>query len=885
MRRLTLLILMMLMQLIALAQHTFRGTSLSEALIELDSSSKRYDIMFVYDELEDFTVTKTIGKGCSLPDAVREICGFYPVKVLVEGHEIYVECLQKQRTKLTGRLIDGQGKPVAYANVTLFLLTDSTMIGGGVSNEAGDFVIPCAAERVRARISCIRFKTIERIMPVSQVGTICMQTENYHLSTVMVNGRSSVIRSERGGLQYVVANDPFAQGQNALELIKRIPPVLMSEGRVSILGKGTARLMLNGRMTEQGDEAMLQRLWTLRAEDIERIEVISIPSGRYQTDAGNGYINVVMKRDQATGWRGYLTGQLSSSDDWSGRLGGNLNYTSKTLDISLGVDGGRVASATNKSWEFLNTFQRFSVSRTESLNKNFGSNVMLRYLPHDRLELGTFVSYQSLHPSQSIDNMLWIDSYQIDSHSTQHHDGNRSLNLTAYSDWKIDNKGKLLSLTYNYYNKNDDSTTRLNGESENSNIDRSFLEIESLMNESGLNYKIQSYKLDLSLPFRPFQVDAGVAYTMIDNESSCKIQTIDITNLYQERTISAYLSVHKQWKSLAAKAGLRYEYTKFNGEKWLNDIYVSYSLVYNHYELSSPLYQDAGFNQSTNRLLPSLCLNYHTSQGHKWGIQWGMSILRPNFYDLNPSLRNMSPMDNYAGSPHLMPSYTNSIELNYQGRKGLNTVVYFLHGSNQVEWITAFKFSGHGNMTRFSRPENCYNSDRTGFSLSYQAQPLSRLNVLAESDISYYDAWIPSVPPLWAFENSERQGLHGWEGKLSLSADLFLNSQRTLMFSARYNQWTKHYLGLIKFGSYSSFHFALRYSMLDERLKLSLVADDPFHQHVTDAESYYEHRVERDHVNHHSHSIGLIVSYSFGGKVMRHTYRDMKNTETNRAEK
>ena len=64
----------------AKAQHQFKGTSLSEALIALDNSSKRYDISFLYDELEDFTVTKNIRKSSSLPEAVREVCGFYPVK-------------------------------------------------------------------------------------------------------------------------------------------------------------------------------------------------------------------------------------------------------------------------------------------------------------------------------------------------------------------------------------------------------------------------------------------------------------------------------------------------------------------------------------------------------------------------------------------------------------------------------------------------------------------------------------------------------------------------------------------------------------------------------------------------------------------------------------
>ena len=156
-------------------------------------------------------------------------------------------------------------------------------------------------------------------------------------------------------------------------------------------------------------------------------------------------------------------------------------------------------------------------------------------------------------------------------------------------------------------------------------------------------------------------------------------------------------------------------------------------------------------------------------------------------------------------------------------------------------------------------------------------RPVSQLNVQAESDINYYNAWLPS--------DDSRPDIYGWGGRFRLSADLFLNRQRTLMFSAHYNQWIKQYVGLRRYDSYSRFCFALRYSMLSDRLKLSLVADDPFRQHVTDAESYYERRTECDHVNHHSHSIGLTVSYSFGGKAIRRAYRDMKNAETKRAEK
>ena len=881
---------------------SYHNESLSKVLEDLNNASNSQTIYFIYDELEDFTVTCSF-KRLSLDDAIRTVIGFYPMTITYRGNRIFVECIQKSEHRLIGKLIDEQGQPVPFANIVLYHPADSTMIGGGVSNEAGDFVIPCAARRVRARISSIGFKTIERIMPVTQVGTIRMQTKDYHLHDVTVSGLAPIIRHEVGRLQYIVANDPFAKGQNAIELMDRVPMVTMTGSHASILGKGQAGFMLNGRMLPD-DETFRQRLWTMQSEDIERIEVVSTPSGRYQTDAGNGYINIVTKRDQSNGWRGDLNGQLVTSEDWSGRLGGTLSYASKKVDISIGADGGRETTASDRMLKFADSYIRIPASRTETLNKDLRMNAILRYQPHHRLELGTFVSYQTQQPSTTIDNMLSFDTYEIHSRTTQRHNGNHSMSLTAYSDWKMDDKGKLLSLTYNYYYKVDDYISKLSGESRDLSIEEPFQKIESMLSESSLKYKIHSLKLDLSLPFKPVQVDAGVGYTMIDNESSDMLQITDImyeytsdriiledssfiptpshdkprmgSDLHKERITSAYLSAMKRWKGFTAKAGLRYEHARYDRENRRSTIFIEYYPMVEVYLFAAPYKKDYGFHQSTDRLLPSASLRYQTTLGHQWEIQWGMSILRPNFYDLNPSRTFTSPMDCSSGSPFLMPSYTSNIELGYHHRKGLSVVAYFHHGSDQVEWNSVLLFSGHGNYTRTVSPENCFSSDRTGISLSYQVRPVSQLKVLAESDVNYYNAWLPS--------DDSRPDIYGWGGRFRLSADLFLNRQRTLMFSAHYNQWIKQYVGLRRYDSYSRFYFALRYSMLSDRLKLSLVADDPFRQHVTDAESYYETRTERDHVNHHSHSIGLTVSYSFGGKAIRRAYRDMKNAETKRAE-
>ena len=90
---------------------SFRNTSMSEALTILAKSTKDYRINFMYDELEDFTVTTSIVKRTA-PDAIRQIMGFYPMKMTIDGENIFVECTQKTPTKMIGRIIDNKKRMI-----------------------------------------------------------------------------------------------------------------------------------------------------------------------------------------------------------------------------------------------------------------------------------------------------------------------------------------------------------------------------------------------------------------------------------------------------------------------------------------------------------------------------------------------------------------------------------------------------------------------------------------------------------------------------------------------------------------------------------------------------------------------------------------------------
>ena len=861
------------------AQHVFNGTSLSKALIELDQSTKRYDISFVYDELEDFTVTKTIKRGRSVPDAVREVCGFYPVRVSVKGHDILVECIRKDRTKLMGRLVGPDRQPVAYANIALFSPSDTSYIGGGVSNEAGDFVIPCSATQAKVRISYVGFKTIERQMTIDNVGTIRMQMENNYLSNINVSGKLHVIRNKADRLQYIVSNDEFARGLNAQELLSRVPMVTMTGGQAMILGKGPARFMINGHITEMGDETIQQKLWTMRSEDIDRIEVLSIPSGRDMIEMGGGYINIVMCRDQTSGWRGDISTEAGYSDDLSGRANGSVIYASEKFDMTIDAHGGRTTQTTvNKiTYNIEEDCDFMSSTHAKQTDKEFAANLTFRYQPSKNLEFGGMLSWQTQWPEKVINGVVNAGGSIIDSEAHQDPDDNTTTkSLTTYCDWRFDSKGNHLSLTYSDYKKDDDGKSKVS----------SITTMKGF--ESDVDYHIQSARLDLTLPFPFATIDVGGSYTDIRNHANINTQQFNTLSSvsyegdildYQEKTKAAYLSLRHDWDKFAIKAGLRYEHIGWDEDAKVNSTirYLGLSAMINE--------------KSKDYWLPSLSLSYKV-EGHQINIEWGESCVRPNFYDLNPFRIYKSAFEYSGGNPLLRPSRISDIELNYHNNKGIYACAYHHHGSHMVMRVSNISMFDDSKYQTETTPLNIGRINQTGLYLRYQ-RPLSvHLMATAEADAFHHDATAQ-------YEDMDCH-LKGWGTRLAVSSDWYLNSQHTLLLNVRYQHWFADYRDMTKTDSYGYFNFALRYAMLDDRLKLSIVANDPFRQHVTNEAIWSNMSSYSDkgfvirqlsqypfysRTLHHSHYISFTATYTFGGNKVHHIHHDIDNTESKRAEK
>ena len=313
--------------------HTYNNMSLSEALLGLNNEQTEYVINFLYNELEDFRITTIVSRK-TVPDAIQQMIGFYPVRMTVKSddREIYVECTHKTDRRLTGTIIDEQGKPVAYANVTILNPADSTLLSGGVSNESGYFAIPYKQPTVLTRISYVGYKTIYKICNQPELGTIRLQPETIRLNGVQVTGEHIVSSTENG---HIIYNMPmllqFYPADNAYDALTSIPGVSEMDGTIMFSGRAVT-LIINGKATTLSADKVIERLKQMPAAMLAKAEVM--PSAPAKYHVRGMAINIITKDFTGTNQlSGQLMGGWRQHKYGTGYAGGSIIYNHGKLGI------------------------------------------------------------------------------------------------------------------------------------------------------------------------------------------------------------------------------------------------------------------------------------------------------------------------------------------------------------------------------------------------------------------------------------------------------------------------------------------------------------------------------------------------------------------------
>ena len=317
----------------------YAETSLSDVLIDLNKSQHDKRISFIYNELEDFTVTANF-RNSTVDNAVREVVGFYPMKITLNDSLITVECIQKEAQKVIGRVIDEQGQPVEFANVALLSIADSTFINGGVTNQNGDFVIPCRPGRMLIRVTFVGYKTHYQSCTVGEVGNIRLKKDAIVLQNVVVKGEIPQYKMVQGGMAVEVQHSILHDVGSAEDLLSMLPMIQGRDGKFEVLAKGEPEIYINNKKVRDGVE-----LKQLKSMDIKNVEIITAPGAKYNAEV-NAVIRIKTLKPQGDGFSLMATSQTWKNNNWNNYDDLTLKYRTGGLEAfaTVALDNGHYSA-------------------------------------------------------------------------------------------------------------------------------------------------------------------------------------------------------------------------------------------------------------------------------------------------------------------------------------------------------------------------------------------------------------------------------------------------------------------------------------------------------------------------------------------------------------
>ena len=609
---------------------TYQDQSLSEVLKDLNDASSRYELSFIYNELEDFRVTTTLHRS-TLPNAVRQVVGFYPMRVTETDSVITVECIHKTERHLTGTIIDENRQPVPYANIYLLHPSHSTVIGGGVSNEAGVFVIPYEQSTVLARISYVGYKTAYRLCNNEQVGTIQMKPETMTIKGVVVTGERPKVQLQGNSLVMNVEGTVMERMGTAEDVLSRVPTISKKGDVFEILGKGVPLIYLNNRKLTD-----LQELRNIQSDNIKNIEVIQNPGARYDASV-NAVIIIHTKRAAGEG----LGVELSS---WSRKGHGfanneriNLTYRTGKMEMFANLFGAynkRLEKGEFEQTVFADTLWVITNNQKNKVHNpflegRFGFNYQL----DDNNSFGGFYqnTYDYVKTWSDYDDDLLANGSMYDhlqNSSVNRAEGAPKHQVNLYYTGKIGKLAIDFNADYTYRNqRNRNQQQELSDEYDDRDVNTYALTRSRLMAE----------KLFVTHPIGKGQIEVGEEYTNTRWNSSFENEEGYIANCnneQHEQAISPFVELRQQVGRFRLSAGLRYEHME-----------SEYFVGGTRRDDQSRTYDDFFPSVSLSTSVKNLQLSF----------SYAKRTTRPSYWQLSSDVVYENRLNMQTGNPYLKP--------------------------------------------------------------------------------------------------------------------------------------------------------------------------------------------------------------------------------------
>ncbi|WP_294209766.1 TonB-dependent receptor [uncultured Chryseobacterium sp.] len=487
-----------------------------------------------------------------------------------------------------------------------------------------------------------------------------------------------VFKKQSDRFVYDVAASPVSKGNTTFDLLKQMPLLSTTDDKtLKIAGKNNALIYLNGRKTNMDAESLVQFLKNTPAENIQKIEVITVPGSEYQVESSDGIINIILKKRMSDGTSGTMRMSNSQNKYNASQASFSVNYRKDKLGISSSLSGGE--NINPQSYILKNgtgNIRNESVGNIDDPNKNIGGYLNIDYQLNDKSNLAlSWNSWANKSYNSTIDLLNTITQYSngnlISTNYTRTKNKedarnyNNSVNLNY--ELKLDSLGSKLNVNAAYLNykrfQYSDNKTMLPGAANDfSQISKKIIQNipQRINNFSGTVDYIQKFKNDFTFSaggnFNKTKTDNDTrnttfSYSYNDDDTLLNTQIKEDPNhfIYDENIYGLYVTFEKKFSDkFSGKAGARYEITSSLGT---SD------------NAKQPEYQR--IERNYQNLLPYLSFNYAINDKNNLSYSFSSRMRRPSFWELNP-VKNIITENNYTqNNPFVKAASTYNQELTY----------------------------------------------------------------------------------------------------------------------------------------------------------------------------------------------------------------------------
>lgn len=591
----------------------------------------------------------------------------------------------RPKLMVTGNVIEKTSKtPLEYATITLKNTKNPKQIFGGITDNKGNFSVETVAGEFDIVIEFISFKPTEikgkQISANTNLGTIALEEDATQLNEVVVRAEKTTVEIKLDKKVYNVGNDLMVKGGTVSDVLDNIPSVSVDvEGNVSLRGNENVRILIDGRPSNAIN--IIEALRMIPADAIDKVEVITNPSARYDAEGGGGLLNIILKKGKNQGINGTFIGGIG--DPKNNNLSGTINYKDKEFNLfstqgyanrnnpGKALTDSRYLNDDNTTRNFMYETRendRFS----ESYNGNFGVDWFLT----KSLTWTNIVNYRrSL--GDNIDNVFqnYYDANNVYDYTRNriNYEDSKSKNVEYSTNFtkKFNKEGHKLTFDGSFSSNTDKNIASITDEATNTTV----VGFDETTNNQKQSRNL--FQMDYVYPIgkgSQFEFGYKGEFSKITTDYSVindGIPAPEFTNIleYKEKVNALYTSYGFKVKKFSFLFGTRWEDS---------DIDVN--------QLASADYN----NKKYDNFFPSAFFTYEIGDQTSASISYSRRIQRPRGRQLNPFNNLSSNVNIFIGNPDLDPAFTDAIDLGYIKRWNKLTFSTSLYGNKTTDvfqWV------------------------------------------------------------------------------------------------------------------------------------------------------------------------------------------------------